>query len=224
MLNIVVVEDHHVLRDITVEALKEMGHAVVGLDCAEKLDDQLGTCLIDLLVIDLNLPGEDGLSLARRIRAAQPEIGIIMVTARTQVSDRVVGYDHGADIYLTKPTSLDELGAAVNALARRLTREEESGYRLVSETLTLHGPTGAVGLSAQGVSILAALARAPGKRLESWQLLEIAGASGTAFNKATLEVQIVRLRKKIIQVGSTEQPIKSLRGWGYQLCVPLTLS
>ncbi|MGI9211733.1 MAG: response regulator transcription factor [Methylococcaceae bacterium] len=119
-LNIIVVEDHDDLREITIEALCVLNHRVKGVASAEMLDEVLEKNDTDILVLDLNLPGEDGISLSRRIRAAQPTIGIIMVTVREQIRDRIEGYGSGADLYLTKPTSIEELQAAIKALARRL--------------------------------------------------------------------------------------------------------
>ncbi len=97
-LNIIVVEDHDALRDITVEALRSQGHQVVGVESAEALNRVDADSAADLMVIDLNLPGEDGISLSRRLRAARPDMGIVMVTARTLSSDRARGYDSGRSL------------------------------------------------------------------------------------------------------------------------------
>jgi len=224
-LNIVVVEDHDALREVTVEALCNMRHNAIGVDCAEALADEIGAFPIDLLVVDLNLPGEDGISLARRLRSVQPDVGIIMVTARNQISEKLSGYESGADLYLTKPTSLEELGAAVGALARRLKRSEQArpGFVLNRAGLVLQGPRDSVGLSAHEAAMLSALMRAPGNRLESWQLIELSGKE-EEVSKHTLEVRIVRLRKKLVQAGAADQPIKAVRGLGYQLCVKVMLA
>jgi DNA-binding response OmpR family regulator len=225
-LNIMVVEDHDALRDVTVEALSERGHNVRGIDCAEALPDEPGLFPIDLLVIDLNLPGEDGISLAGRIRAAQPDIGIIMVTARNQVRDRMAGYDGGADIYLTKPTSADDLCAAVRALTRRIrpSAEVSSAFLLSLNTQVLQGPLAKVSLTGQEVALLAAFTRAKDQQLETWQLIALTVKAATESSKKALEVQIVRLRKKLLQVGAAEPSIKSIRGQGYRLLLKLALS
>lgn len=119
-MNIVVVEDHAILRDVTVTALREMGHLVEGVDSAEALTAVLPSFAAQIVLLDLNLPGEDGISLAQRLRRSNPALGIIMVTARTELSDKLAGYSSGADLYLPKPTSVAELGAAIEALSRRL--------------------------------------------------------------------------------------------------------
>ena len=225
-LNIMVVEDHDALREVTIEALSQRGHNVRGVDSAEALPDEPGLFPIDLLVIDLNLPGEDGLSLAARIRAAQPDIGIIMVTARNQVRDRMVGYDSGADIYLTKPTSADELIAAVRALTRRICPVDQSASALTLnlDATVLQGPQGRSSLSSHESAILAAFVRAKDHVLETWQLIALTEKDVTEANKKALEVQIVRLRKKLQQAGALEPTIKAIRGQGYRLCVKVGLS
>lgn len=225
-LNIVVVEDHDALRDVTVEALTQRGHNVRGVDCAEALPEQPGTAPIDLMVIDLNLPGEDGISLAARIRAAQPNIGIIMVTARSQVRDKMMGYENGADIYLTKPTSTDELIAAVRALTRRIkpVEPQDCDFILRMGALTLQGPNGKASLSTHETATLAAFVRAKDQQLETWQLIELADKQVNDASKKALEVQIVRLRKKLLQCGAQEPTFKAIRGQGYHLCIKVALS
>ena len=223
LLNIVVVEDHDALREVTVEALRGEGHHVAGVDCAEALADQLGVMPVDLMVVDLNLPGEDGISLTRRVRRAQPDIGIIMVTARGQPAEKMEGYASGADIYLTKPTSLGELSAAIQALSRRLKRcaPVDTALRLDLGKLSLAGREEEVGLTAYEAAVLCAFVRAPGQRLENWQLIELLSKSEADYSKARLEVQIFRLRRKLTQAGAGIAPVKVLRLVGYQLCVPI---
>ena len=122
-LNIVLVEDHDLLRTVTESVLKEAGHNILALGCAEEVDEALSGMNPDLYILDLNLPGEDGISLARRIRRSHPRVGIIMTTVRSEVTDRLDGYESGADIYLPKPTDPSELLAAAVALTRRLRPE-----------------------------------------------------------------------------------------------------
>ena len=119
-LNIVVVEDNDDLREAIVEVLSALGHRVLGLTCAEELGDEGAQAVIDLLVVDLNLPGEDGVSLTRRLRQIQSGLCILMMTARDTVRDKVSGYEAGADMYLTKPVSIEELTAAVQSLEQGL--------------------------------------------------------------------------------------------------------
>lgn len=224
-LNILLVEDHDDLREATVAALSAFGHRVRGVDCAEALDDEGADFRADIFVLDLNLPGEDGLSLARRLRIVEPEVGIIMLTARDQAADVALGYDSGADIYVTKPASPEELNAAIQALARRIKPATAAAGQLTlnAQTLRLSGPAGKVDVSDNEALLLAALAKARDHRLDTWQLLEVLGKPVDELEKRALIVQIVRLRKKLEQAAGREPTIKSIRGAGYQLCLALQI-
>lgn len=225
-MNILVIEDNDELREATVEALQLEGYRVQGLDCAEALPELTSGQRIDLMVVDLNLPGEDGLALTRRVRTVQPDIGLIMVTARALSADKQRGYESGADIYMAKPVSLEELTAAIQALSRRL---KVNTMPLACLTLdmvrnVLYVPNQLeLLLTQQEVALLTALSRAVDGRLESWQLIEILGKENTEGPKHALEITIARLRKKFLQAGLTELNIKSIRNWGYQLLGHLRL-
>jgi DNA-binding response OmpR family regulator len=225
MLNIAVVEDNDDLRTAMVGALSAEGHHVVGLYCAEAFSEQAATLPIDLMVVDINLPGEDGLALTRRVRQAQSDIGVIMVTARSRGDDRRVGYESGADIYLTKPVALEELSAAISALSRRLMPPTETGATLSLDLrgLILKGETANVALSAPEAALLAALLRAPERRLETWQIGEIAARGEAMPNRNALNVMMFRLGRKLRQAGAGERPVRAIRNWGYQLCATVNL-
>jgi DNA-binding response OmpR family regulator len=223
-LNIILVEDHRALRKVTAGVLREEGHQVIALTCAEDLEDLAGAQAADLFIIDLNLPGEDGLSLAQRLRAVHPQVGIIMLTGRDQPQDMVAGYRNGADLYLVKPVDPQTLMAAIESLMRRLKPEVSPSMDpqhltwLDIAELRLCGPTGDVLLTAIEVRLLTGLARAPGHRLAQFHLAELTGQLDEAYNKRVLEVRIARLRKKLIEVGASPNCIKALRNEGYQLC------
>ena len=228
LLNIVIVEDHDALREVMVEMLQTQGHHVQGLDCAEALDDSLIRSRIDLLISDLNRPGADGYSLTRRFRAAHPLAGIIMVTARNALDDKVNGYGVGTDIYLAKPVSPDELVAAVNSVARRLNAQSaqskpQTGTSLQfdSRRSVLSGPLGDCTLVAAESTILTALARAPDQRLEVWQLLELLNLDLDTYTKSTFEVRLARLRKKLVQVGAEKASLRVIERGVYQLAIAL---
>jgi DNA-binding response OmpR family regulator len=189
-LNIVVVEDHQDLRELTCMALANKGHHVFGLSCAEELEDAVKGGATDVFILDLNLPGEDGISLAKRIRQAYPLVGIIMLTARSQAKEKVQGYESGADLYMTKPVDFEELCAALQGFVRR--RQVASEGTLTLSKLTLTGSVGSVRLSSAEADMLMAFARAPASRLETWQLAHILGMEMDGLNKASLEVRIVR--------------------------------
>ncbi|WP_428028776.1 response regulator [Ancylobacter sp.] len=226
MLSIAVVEDNDDLRAAILTALSGEGHHVVGFDCAEALAEHGRALRIDLVVVDLNLPGEDGISLTRRLRATDPDIGIIMMTARTRTDDKRIGYESGADIYLPKPVSLEELAAAILALSRRLRPMPAGPAGLTIDTgrLRLGGPEGTTPLSAPEAALLAAFARAQDHRLETWQIIEVLEQADRAPNRNALNVTISRLSAKLRQSGATSRPIRAIRNWGYQLCEPVILT
>jgi DNA-binding response OmpR family regulator len=226
-LNIILVEDHDILRRMLQQALEEAGHQVVALLCAEEMEDEAGGQPADVFLIDLNLPGEDGLSLTERVRAAHPLAGIIMVTARSSLNDKLEGYARGADLYLTKPLEVPELCAAVAALGRRRQKvgellTQQQSLTLTQQQMTLTKPGGApVHLSASETAMLVAFSRAPGQRVAYWQIAETLGLDLQTYAKASLEVRIVRLRKKLVEAGAEPGCIEAVRRHGYQLCIPV---
>jgi DNA-binding response OmpR family regulator len=224
-LSIVLVEDNDDLRELTADALRAEGHRVVALTCAEELEDQARGVSADVFLIDLNLPGEDGFSLSRRIRQVHPLVGIIIISARSDLQDKVVGYDSGADLYLPKPVPFAELSAALKSFARRRQAQQEDtvmpmgGLRL--QKRELHGPLASVRLTPAEETLLTAFARAPSGRLENWQLIELFGMDSADLSKTGLEVRITRLRKKLGQAGAEGLCLESVRNIGYQLNVPM---
>lgn len=222
-LKILVVEDNDDLRDTTHQILTDEGHQVTAISSAEELPESYDQ--FNLALIDLNLPGEDGIALARRMRKIHPKMGLIMVTARRLPEDRTRGYQSGADIYLVKPVGLEELMAAIAALSRRLQDDSErSGIRLVRQGLYLLGEQNTrVSLLAHEAELLSVFSAARNQQLEQYVLIELMGKERAADPKAALELQILRLRKKLKQAGAQDPIIQSIRGWGYQLCVELVI-
>ncbi|MGV8834443.1 MAG: response regulator [Devosia sp.] len=225
-IKLLVVEDHQALLDVTVETLTTQGHEVIGIDSAEAMDELPDRFTPDIAILDINLPGEDGLSLARRLRNLQPDIGIIMLTARRALEEKLAGYEHGADVYLTKPIAPEELCAAVQALALRLARSVPTSGGTFSLNLAaelLHTPLGDVPLRGSEASLLHALALAPDNTLATWQALAKLKKPMSDQGKAQLEVLVSRLRGKLIAQGAPSMPIRALRGIGYRLSMPLKI-
>jgi DNA-binding response OmpR family regulator len=224
-LKIAIVEDHDDLRELFVDFLTEKGHEVTGFGCADDLDERMAGETVDLLILDLNLPGEDGYSIAQRQRAAHHNMHILMLTARTAVADRIKGYISGADNYLTKPVSPSELAIVVESIMRRVVSARESMLDVSVNTasLQLSGPAGALTLTPPEVLLLKNLAEAPGCKLSYWRLQELLQIELTDNGKAALEVRISRLKKKMHEVGAAEPAIKSLWKEGYQLCLPVQM-
>lgn len=224
-LKIAIVEDHADLRELFVDFLTGRGHDVIGFAIADDLDDHLSQGTPDLMILDLNLPGEDGYSIAQRMRAAHPDMHILMLTARNAVEDRIRGYVSGADNYLTKPVLPQELAIVVNSIARRLQHVRRQAVQLSVDTVSLElsGPAGSLTLTPPEMLLLKSLAEAPDHQLAYWRLLTLLQLELNNKSKSALEVRISRLKKKLHAVGSPEPAIKSLWKDGYRLCVPVRL-
>lgn len=227
-LKILVVEDHDELRNAIIEVLAQQGHLVTGVSCAEDVDDTSTGLLPDLYIIDLNLPGEDGISLTQRIRLVQPDIPIIMATARDANSDRVKGYDCGADIYMPKPINLDELNAAINRFSRRKISAKDAIHdgdkiKVSIQNRELCYRNHKIPLTHREVTLLFLLSRAPQNTLEYWQIASHFESNSHISRKALI-VQIVRLRKKLLDAGIPTPGIEALRGYGYKLLHPICVT
>jgi len=226
-LNIVVVEDNPDLLQLTRQVLTNEGHHVTGLTCAEELEDLGGGKSVDIFLIDINLPGEDGISLSKRIRRVQPFVGIIIISARTDLDDKVIGYDSGADLYITKPIVFAELTAAIRSFARKheaikLDKANDT-QSLTLDKLDVTGSTAVVKLTATEAMLLTALARAPEGKLETWQIAEMLNVQVDESMKASIAMRIFRLRKKLADAGAEGLVIESIRNIGYQILVHIRI-
>ena len=219
-LRIVVVEDHDALREATVQLLDLHGHHAIGVPDAESVTDEVTQVLPDLVIVDLNLPGEDGMSLAKRIQSRSPITRIIMMTARDRLVDRVKGYENGADLYLTKPVPREELLAAVAAMARRMTDVTPKGQvKLDATRLKLIGKYTEVGVSKFEALLLSAMLRSADQSVERWQIVQLLKGEAGSISTAGLEMRIGRLRRKLEKAGVGRDSIKPIYGHGYVLCV-----
>ena len=232
-MNILVVEDYLPLQTSLIEVLRKFGHHAQGIESAEAFDEEAQDHKVDLVIIDVNLPGEDGFSLAQRLHAVQPSLGIIILTAKTDATDKVTGYECGADIFLTKPVGFDELMAAVNALSRRLGKSGHTagGFNRQPEAIEIRmanasimGSTGQAELTPTEFKLLLALARANSKSLELWQIYDVLGKDEQTLQKSALEAQLYRLRKKLSDCGAGNQALRSLRLKGYRLYCPIYIN
>jgi two-component system phosphate regulon response regulator OmpR len=228
LLRIGIVEDNDDLRDSLTEVLGALGHLVTAFTCAEDTADSTVSEALDLILLDLNLPGEDGLSLAARLKRVQPRLRIIMMSTRTAIDERVRGYESGADLYLPKPVAESELIAAIGTLSRRIASEARDDARSRSallqlnlQTLELRYAHATVSVNAVESELLLALARAPGQRLHLWQLLQATGEETSAAALSNLPVRMTRLRGKLTKAGCPAGSLKALRNSGYQLCIDL---
>ncbi len=178
----------------------------------------------DLVVLDLQMPKLDGLEFTRRIRAEQPDLAIIMLTARVEEMDRILGLELGADDYITKPFSPRELVARVRAVLRRAQTGPAPAHVLESDDLTLDldrrevRKAGAlIELTPTEFELLATLMRSPGHAFSRADLLEsIQGIAFEAYER-TVDVHIKNLRRKIEDDPASPRYIGTVRGFGYRL-------
>lgn len=227
-LSIVVVEDYGILREELVHFLALNNFDVAGINCGLGLDDWLASHPRppDLTVLDLNLPGEGGLDIARRLRATYPGMGIVMLTGRKEPADRISGYESGADVYLTKPVSGEELLAVLASLQRRLRPPPTLAWQLDLQRRSITSPGGAsTELSTNECAVLAGMARARDRLADSAELLLLCSGEQDALNKGYLGVLLSRLRRKLAAVSATPeaQLIRAVRNTGYQLLIPIEI-
>lgn len=220
--SLILVEDNERLREELQHALEEYGFDIRGVDGGEALDEALQQRRADILVLDLNLGGEDGLSITKRMRIAFPNIGIVMLTARVQSIDKQEGYESGADVYMTKPARPAELSAAINNLYRRLTPQPlDDGWVLDTIGLKIHFQhTTLIPLTSTECELLKILA-VKKECVDIEVLQESLRETNISFQKfkLRLEVLISRLRQKLNPYSASVNPIQSVRGRGYMLCL-----
>lgn len=225
MIRVAIVEDDVDLLDDVAFALRDEGLAVTPCGDGPALDRHLAAHCLDVLVLDLGLPGEDGRAIARRLRRDQPGLGIVMLTARTMVRDRVQGMEDGADVYMCKPVDLRELALVIRALARRLGSEDAPASKslslIVSENLIIT-PTGQrIELTPLEALVLARLCRAPGGLATRRQIIEAFGERYLDYDERRLETIVSRMRKKLEAAGLPADTVRAVRGVGYALSIPL---
>ena len=224
MIHIAIVEDDDDLRDDITFNLRDEGFQVSPCADAKNLDAVLDEFGVDVVVLDVGLPGEDGLSVARRLRRRWPQLGIVMLTARTARAERIEGLEEGADAYLGKPADMRELALVVRALARRVNKSGQvaDGLTLDAVAHTLYLPDGTrLELTPSECLILARLARAPRQQANRNQLIEALGGDRYDYDERRLEALVSRLRRKLTGAGLTPSVLVAERGVGYELRLPL---
>lgn len=226
MMRVGLIEDN---KDFRAEVSFHLGRAgfKVALESdGSDLEAQLATTPCDLLVLDLGLPVEDGLVIAQRLRRCCPELGIVMLTARASLNDRVAGLQEGADAYLVKPVDMRELVAVLNSVQRRLTAHAPSSgiWTLVTVASSLHTPNGAiVSLTATELALLQCLTNASPQPVDRRTLANAIGHNEPDFDDRRLEVTFSRLRRKLKSAGSDNAVIRPARSRGYVFAAPVRL-
>src|SRR3990167_3599964 len=227
--HLLLVDDERSIREPLAQYLSRNGFRVTAVDSAAEARIRLNANAIDMVIIDIMMPGEDGLSLCRHIRETS-EIPVILLTARTEETARIVGLEMGADDYVLKPFSPRELVARIKVIFRRVatggqrvTAPDEANYSfagwlLKTQERTLVDSEGvSLPLSTAEYNLMLAFSPPPNSVLSRDQLLDITqGREANAFDRA-IDNQISRLRKKIEPDPKNPTRIKTVWGGGYTL-------
>ncbi len=234
MPHLLLVDDERSIREPLAAYLTKQGFRVTQAGDAESARTRLTAYAIDLVILDIMMPGEDGLSLCRHI-AATSDVPVILLTARTEETDRIIGLEMGADDYVVKPFSPRELATRVKVILRRATaggaRQHApeanayafAGWVLKSGERALVDREGvSVPLSTGEYNLLLALVTRPRQVLTRDQLLDLTqGREAAAFDRA-IDNQVSRLRRKIEADAKTPELIKTVWGGGYTLAAEVT--
>lgn len=225
---ILVVDDDVRLRDLLRRYLSEQGFTVYTAENAQSMNRLWIRERFDLLVLDLMMPGEDGLSICRRLRGAGDNTPIIILTAKGEDMDRIIGLEMGADDYLPKPFNPRELVARINAVRRRVGPDEVPGApsetpqtftfgdcKLDLGTRTLHKNGEQISLTTGEFSVLKVFARHARQPLSREKLMSLARGREYEVYDRSLDVQISRLRKLIEPDAANPRYIQTVWGLGY---------
>lgn len=224
---IAIVEDDPEIRALVAELLARDGFRVKPCADARALDEAMEHMTIDLVILDLMLEGEDGLSICRRLQASPVPVPVLMVTAKGDDIDRIIGLEIGADDYLPKPFNPRELVARVRAILRRTTAAPRTlgsggpeyrfaGWTLDSGSRALRDPDGAaVELTGGEYDLLMAFLNNPQRVLTRDQLLDATRRRSSDPLDRTIDVQLSRLRKRLGESSEDAVLIRTVRGGGY---------
>lgn len=223
---ILVVDDDPELRNLLRRFLTEHGFDARTVDSGKSMRRELARNPADAVVLDLMMPDEDGLAICRRLRADGENIPIIMLTAKGDPIDRIIGLETGADDYLAKPFEPRELVARLTAVLRRsdhvgtIHRDEITTIgplEINFGTMSVAREGEPVALSSREFAILAALVQSRGRPLSRAQIIDRVHGRDLAVTDRAIDVQIARLRKAIADDGPSPQLIKTVWGLGYMI-------
>ncbi|MBA2383290.1 MAG: response regulator transcription factor [Actinobacteria bacterium] len=222
MTTVLVVDDEPIVREVVVRYLERAGHETLEAGDGDSARQLVESEQLDLVVLDVMLPGTDGLELCRWIRA-RSELPVILLTARGEEADRIVGLELGADDYVTKPFSPRELAARVRTVLRRSAQSDPAGLRLAFDDLELDSSTREVRksgeelkLTAREFDLLWFLASHPRKVFSRDQLMSRVWGYEAALDTGTVTVHMRRLREKIEDRPSHPRFLQTVWGVGYR--------
>jgi DNA-binding response OmpR family regulator len=220
-MRILVVEDEQKIARFVQKGLKEFGFAVDVIGRGDEALEIIFDNPFDAIVLDIMLPGRDGLSILRALRERSNAIPVLILTARGEICEKVEGLDLGADDYLTKPVAIEELAARLRALIRRQTGENLVRYRIQDLTLDVASRIARRGnrridLTGREFSLLECLMRAPGRVFTRTQLCQHVWEYQFDAGTNLVDVYIQRLRRKVDDSEPTKL-IQTVRGAGYRI-------
>lgn len=226
-LKIYVVEDHEDSREELLIFLRRQGWIAEGADCGEELNRLFNNHgPSHIVMLDLNLPHEDGLSIASRLKEAHPGVGVVILSARTTASDRLKGYETGADVYLHKPVNPAEIKAVIANLSRRLMPAKAiKGIQLAFDRCLLILPDNQeIKLTQTEARVLRALAQTPSREADAEYLIaSMTLKSEAQMTRESLQVHVSRIRSKVPELADGGSLVTAIRGYGYRLNTPLLL-
>ncbi|HLS87126.1 MAG TPA: response regulator [Burkholderiales bacterium] len=217
--HVLVVEDEEKLAGLLRDYLAQEGYAVSVLHRGDEVEDFVRASPVDLVLLDLMLPGKSGLEVCKALRAASPQLSIIMVTARVDEVDRLLGLELGADDYICKPFSPREVVARVKAVLRRARRGSAApDDGLVLDDAGFKASIGGrdLGLTAIEYQLLKVLHAQPGRIFTRDQLIDAMYRDERVVSDRTVDSHIKKLRRKIEAVQPGREVIHSLYGVGYK--------
>jgi len=220
---IILIEDHENLRMMMKHLLEDEGFNIIALECAEDFDDEPKTKDADAYIVDLTLPGEDGLNFVKRLKNSHPSSFVVLTTARSKVEDRILGYSTGANVYLPKPVEPSELISILRSQFNLSTKSGKEGTLDVQSQI-LKTNLAEIELSFIEILILSKLISAESQMLESWQLIALYSDENDNFSLEALQMRLSRLRKKLKDAGLGKRALRSERGIGYKLTSSLILN
>lgn len=222
---LLIVDDDRRLRDLLEKYLRENGFMIVAASCAAEARAHLATGDVDLIVLDVMMPGEDGFQLTKSLRAQQVTTPILFLTAKDTLDDRIDGLDIGGDDYMNKPFEPGELLARIRAILRRsrpIAASTDNQILLHFGELTFNLAQGkleeggeAIFLSSTELVLLKTLAQAP---RQPFSRSDLAQRIGHKVSERSVDVQITRLRRKINDDPRQPKYIQTVRHVGYVLC------
>ncbi len=218
-MRIAIIEDNESVAKGIAYRMEDRGHAIDVIADGQAADDFLKSDDNDIIILDINLPGRDGLSILRSMRSRGDDRPVLLLTARSATQERVMGLDAGADDYLVKPFEMDELEARVRALSRRVPQSIQSEiwmgklcYTPDQRLVVIDGEP--LDLPRRELALLDALIRARSGVRSKNELIEMLYGTGADVTEGVIEAHVSRLRKKVATAGLE---IKALRNIGYVL-------